>query len=54
MVPTLAMKKDLAALGFRDLAVVIARGVDTARFGPQASQRRVAAGLGRRGGRSGW
>ncbi len=33
MVPTAAMKNDLAKLGFRDLAV-IARGVDTVRFDP--------------------
>jgi glycosyltransferase involved in cell wall biosynthesis len=33
MVPTEAMKRELAALGFRDLHVV-SRGVDTARFNP--------------------
>lgn len=34
MVPTEAMKKQLAALGFRDLSVV-SRGVDTRRFDPR-------------------
>ncbi|MEJ0048482.1 MAG: glycosyltransferase [Rhodospirillales bacterium] len=45
MVPTEAMKRDLAALGFRNLTVV-ARGVDTRRFDPARRSAELRASWG--------